>query len=322
MAVDIPVIDLAAWRTGSDDERAVVLANVDHALTTSGFLLVVGHGIDATLADEVRTRCRTFFDLDDAVKRPYLGAPGVPGWLPLGGEANAYASGEESPPDLKESLYFGPNTPGAQTISADGLITCINRFPAEVPGIEPAVEAFMAQSYALCIELLEMMALALGAAGDTFTQHCHDAIYSLLVAFYPSREQTGPAADGQYRIGPHTDFGTITVLDRHEAGSGLQVQTESGDWVDAPWVPGSLTINTGDLLHRWTGGRYLSNKHRVLAPTPDEAANERLSLVLFMEADAHAVVEPLPEPIGGPHRWPPVTVLEHVHRQMAAITVG
>jgi isopenicillin N synthase-like dioxygenase len=322
MAADIPVIDLALWRSGSARERADVLAAVDHALTTSGFMLIVGHGIDGVVADNVRTRCRSFFDLDDAVKRPYVGAPGLPGWLPLGGEANAYASGEESPPDLKESLYFGPNTPGAQTISAAGLIPCVNRFPTEIPGLEPAVEEFMSQSYALCIELLELVALALGAEGDTFTKHCHDAIYSLLVAFYPSREQAGPAAPGQYRIGPHTDFGTITVLDRHEAGSGLQVQTPSGDWVDAPYVPGSLTVNIGDLLHRWTGGRYLSNKHRVLAPSPEEATTERLSLVLFMEADAHAVVEPLPEPIGGPHRWPPVTVLEHVHQQMAAITVG
>ena len=109
----------------------------------------------------------------------------------------------------------------------------------------------------------------------------------------------GEPADGQYRIGPHTDFGTITLLDRQPGVSGLQVLSADGAWLDAPYLPGSLTINVGDLIARWSGGRWRSNLHRILAPSPDAPAEELISLVLFMETNVGAVVAPLPPPVGG-----------------------
>src|SRR5207344_488074 len=109
---DFPSIDLQRWRSGAPAERAEVAAAVDHALRHTGFMLVVGHGIDPALPAAVRDRCGAFFHLDPAVKDPYRSVPGRPGWAPSGVEANAYASGEASPPDLKETLAFAPPDPG------------------------------------------------------------------------------------------------------------------------------------------------------------------------------------------------------------------
>ena len=77
---------------------------------------------------------------------------------------------------------------------------------------------------------------------------------------------TGPPARASY-VGAHSDFGVVTLLDRQPGYGGLQIQLLDGTWVDAPYVEGTLTINIGDLLARWTGDRWRSTVHRVLPPS-------------------------------------------------------
>jgi len=64
-----------------------------------------------------------------------------------------------------------------------------------------------------------------------------------------------------------------------------------------------LTVNIGDLLARWTGGRWRSTRHRVLPPQAEAPDEDLLSLIFFYEANHDAVVESLPAPIG-PHQLP------------------
>jgi isopenicillin N synthase-like dioxygenase len=54
-----------------------------------------------------------------------------------------------------------------------------------------------------------------------------------------------------------------------------------------------LTINTGDLLARWSGDRWKSNRHRVLSPQADAADEDVVSLVFFYEADWDTMVHAL-----------------------------
>ncbi|MEO5901692.1 MAG: 2-oxoglutarate and iron-dependent oxygenase domain-containing protein [Ilumatobacteraceae bacterium] len=319
---EFPAIDLGRWRSGTGDERDAVAAEVDHALRHTGFMLLTGHGIDFDLPARVRELCRTFFHFDTATKQPYRSTPGFPGWQPTGVEANAYASGQESPPDLKETLNFGPAGERPIMVSTVGPIQCTNVFPAEVPDMAAAIGEYTTAAGQVAAELFELLAEAIGAPEGTFTDSCGAALHSLSVTWYPSRATTGEPDAGQYRIGPHTDFGTITLLDREPGVSGLQVQTLAGDWVDAPFVPGSLTINIGDLMARWSGDRWRSNMHRVLAPSTAAPAEELISLVLFVEADLEAVITPLPPPIGGGGDYEPVSALQYLVDKLNAISVG
>src|SRR4051794_14567773 len=41
----VPVIDISAFRSGSDTERAAVVSAVDRAATEVGFMQITGHGI-------------------------------------------------------------------------------------------------------------------------------------------------------------------------------------------------------------------------------------------------------------------------------------
>ena len=69
---------------------------------------------------------------------------------------------------------------------------------------------------------------------------------------YPPLTEVGEPAPGQFRIGPHTDFGTVTVLDREPGAGGLQVDTAGTGWADAPYDPAAFTVNIGTC---WSTGR-------------------------------------------------------------------
>lgn len=121
------------------------------------------------------------------------------------------------------------------------------------------------------------------------------------------------------RVGPHTDEGVLTLTDRQ---GGLQVRTPDGEWVDAPSVPGALTVNVGDLLARWTGDRWRSAEHRVLPPPVEAPGEELLSLALRQDADPLAAVDRLPTAAAGPTRYAPVTAGEFFRERRGAVLVG
>ena len=49
-----------------------------------------------------------------------------------------------------------------------------------------------------------------------------------------------------------------------------------GVWYDVPCPPGSVVVNVGDLLGRWTRGAFHSPLHRVrAAPAWSKGSHER-----------------------------------------------
>lgn len=293
----IPVIDLGPWRSGVPEARARTAARVDEALREAGFLLVTGHGVDPSLPARIREAARAFFRLPAGAKEPYAVTVGGRGWLGPGAEANSHAEGSPSPPDLKESWSWAAEDPtGRAAVDAEWFRP--NAWPAEVPELRPLVTEYLSRMRALCDELLELLAEALGLDLDHFTRHTSHPTWGFNVNWYPGTEIVGPALPGQFRIGAHTDFGTVTVLDREPGAGGLQVHTDADGWQDAPYDPAALTVNIGDLMARWTGDRWRAGRHRVLPPPPDAPAEELISLVYFYECDAHTRVESLPAPVG------------------------
>jgi isopenicillin N synthase-like dioxygenase len=289
--VDIPLIDLAQPDT----------AAVDHALRTSGFLLVTGHGIDPRHTSDLRAAALDFFHGDG--KEPYrIPAPGDAGWLPSGAEANAYTLGIETPPDLKESFVL-PKTSWV-----------------EHPTLAGPARAWVTEAARVADELHDLLARSLGD-DHVIAEATTDADHTLSMTWYPPRAEVGEPMPDQWRIGPHTDFGTITLLDRQPGEGGLQVQRADGAWIDAPFEPGALTVNIGDLMARWTGDRWRSTMHRVLPPPAGQPAEELLSLILFVEANLDALIETFPPPIGGGTSYEPVTCGDYLRGRLEAITV-
>jgi isopenicillin N synthase-like dioxygenase len=108
--------------------------------------------------------------------------------------------------------------------------------------------------------------------------------------------------------GAHTDCGFLTLLAQEEGGPPLQVQRGALDagsedaagashvddrrWICAPSLEGHVLVNLGDMVARWTNGRYRSTVHRVML---DKAAEEaRFSVACFCNPTYTARVECLP----------------------------
>ncbi|SDC24636.1 isopenicillin N synthase family dioxygenase [Actinokineospora iranica] len=318
MAASVPLVDLAPWFDGSG--RAAVAAEVDAALRKSGFLLVTGHGVPSTAAAEVRRAAREFFALPEREKAQYAVSVGGRGWLPPGAETNAYAEGTVTPPDLKETFAAGADRPVGDP-DVDAVWFPPNAWPARVPALERAVVDYMARMKRLADDLLTVCAVALGLPPEHFTAHTANSTFTFNVNRYPPLTVVGEPAPDQYRIGPHTDFGTVTILDREPGAGGLQVHTAEDGWVDAPYDPAALTVNIGDLMARWTGDRWKSNRHRVLPPQPEAPDEDLVSLVFFYECDHDTTVASLPPPIGEVS-YPPVTASAYLSEKLAAISTG
>jgi isopenicillin N synthase-like dioxygenase len=317
----VPTIDLTPWFEGTDEGKASVAAQMDAALQSVGFFLVTGHGVSRDDRGAVRTAAREFFGLPVEAKRPYAVTVGGRGWLPPGVEANGYAEGTETPPDMKESFAVGADTKTGQA-EIDEFWFPDNVWPAEVPALEKAVTGYLAQMRELAETLLTIAAAALQQEPGFFTDKTTDSTHTMNINWYPPVSVAGVPEPGQFRIGPHTDFGTFTILDREPAKGGLQVWSPDDDWEDAPYDPEAFTINTGDLLARWSGDRWKSNRHRVLPPQAEAPDEDLVSLVYFYEANWDAVVESLQPPVGKPNDYPPVTASAFIKRLLDAITIA
>jgi isopenicillin N synthase-like dioxygenase len=316
----VPTIDLGPWLGGDEQARAALARTVDQALQSAGFLLVTGHGVEPGLRAGIRAAAREFFLLPAEVKRAYGAKVGGRGWLGPGAEANGYAEGTKTPPDLKESLTFATDEPFEDpVVNAEWYAP--NVWPAEVPALRTLCKEYLARMAALEKELLTLLGYALGLGPDFFSRHMDHPTYGFNINWYPGTEVVGEPLPGQFRIGPHTDFGTLTILDRQAGKGGLQVYTEAGGWEDAPHDPAAFTVNVGDLLARWTGDRWRSGRHRVLPPPLDAPAEELMSLVYFGECTPGTRVESVPAPVGRV-AYPPVDSHVYLREKLDSITVG
>ncbi len=262
---------------------------LDRAFREVGFAMVTGHGVDAGLIAGTRAVFAEFFHQPTtakaAVRMPRLG---MAGWAPMGMEANGYSFGHETPPDMKESYRIGAHElPGRLPLRG------ANVWPTEPARFRAVAVEYLAAVDAVHLRLLEVAAAALGLEAGHFSTHARRNDNTLNVNWYGPASRLGPPQAGQYRIGPHTDFGTLTVLHREPGSSALQVQLPNGQWVDAPVVPDAFTVNCGDMLAHWSGGRWRSAIHRVLAPSADEPDDELLSVVYFCEPDPETMIVPL-----------------------------
>ncbi|MGI5127410.1 isopenicillin N synthase family dioxygenase [Pseudonocardia sp. CA-107938] len=312
----IPTVDLDAWRAGD----TTVGPAVDDALQHAGFLLVTGHGVTDALRAELRAAARRFFALPASVKQEYAVRIGGRGWLPPGVEANGLVEGTVTPPDLKESFAIGPETSTGDP-AVDDVWFPPNVWPAEVPELHAAASRYLAAMTAVSQDLLELCADSLGQERDALTRLARHSTWTFNINRYPPLAEVGEPEPGQYRIGPHTDFGTVTVLDREPGVGGLQVDVDPGGWVDAPYDPAALTINIGDLLEHWTGRRWRSGRHRVLPPQASAPQEELMSLVFFYELDHDAVVTPLEPPVGRVAGLDPVVSAPFLKERLDAISV-
>lgn len=153
-----------------------------------------------------------------------------------------------------------------------------------------------------------MRAIAVGMLGgldaenffDTYTDKGDN---NLRLLHYPAvKKSVFRANPNQVRAGEHSDYGSITLLFQDNVG-GLEVKSPKGTWVRAKPIPGTIVVNAGDLLMRWSNDTIVSTKHRVIQPPPkpeDIEADEdgeipaRYSIAYFCNPNFDRFIEALP----------------------------
>ncbi|MEN3951241.1 2OG-Fe(II) oxygenase family protein [Iodidimonas sp. SYSU 1G8] len=287
----LPVIDISGLRGSMADRRAVA-ASLRAACVINGFFYISGHGVPEAELDGLFRQARGLFALPDSAKQAVAGQRhGDRGYARMGTVASA-----------KEEYYAARETPAGPAQS--------NRWPAGVPGFQAAVLAHIERMHDIAALLMTGFALSLDLPEDHFAAFCTDPIAALRIVRYPA---------GAPGTGAHTDYGSLTLLLQDGVG-GLQVLDRlSGDWIDAPPIPGTFVVNVGDLFERWTNGLYRSTLHRV-----DTASNrERFSAPFFLTGAADHPIVCLPSCLapGEAPLHPPTSVGEHLRARFAAQVV-
>jgi isopenicillin N synthase-like dioxygenase len=324
--MSIPQIDIAPFLSGDPAGRRVVADQWAQAFETVGFATITGHGISEHLIEQVHDAAAQFFDLPLAAKLT-CAQPGEArshGYVGVGVEALANTvaqSDDPAPPDLCETITFQHCDWERRGIrnAFDEAIYRPNLWPAEPPGFRPLVEAYFDRVYDLGQTLMRIGALALDLPEEQFAP-CYDRMSTQLrLTNYPD-QPTAPLP-GQLRSGAHTDYLGFTILRQDNAPGGLQVQGPDGGWIDVTPVAGSFIINAGDLLSRWTNGRWTSNLHRVVNPPRDVGRSaRRISIVFFTGPNHDAIVECLPtcRSADKPPRYPAVRAWDHFMEKVRA----
>jgi isopenicillin N synthase-like dioxygenase len=136
--------------------------------------------------------------------------------------------------------------------------------------------------YNACTEaahtICQAFALALGLPEYFLLDNHNKQNNTLRLLHYPPLNQSPKL--GQIRAGEHSDYGSFTLLFQDEIG-GLEICTAEREWIKAPYIPGTIIVNTGDLMERWTNNVFCSTKHRVIIPADERVKLSRYSAAFF-----------------------------------------
>jgi isopenicillin N synthase-like dioxygenase len=262
--VAIPIIDFYTFTNGNTATQQTVVKQIYQACHEIGFMYLQNPGISKNLVKQVFTQSKSFFNLPLEVKQQLAWSDEFSNTGYVGIERERLD--RNKPGDLKEAFNLGK-----------ALLTCPSLSP-----ISPVQDSCILAFYDTCTELantvLQAFALALELPEDFFTTRHNQRNHTLRLLHYPSL-QTLPKL-GQVRAGEHSDYGSITLLFQDEVG-GLEVQTASGEWIAAPAIPGTVVVNTGDLMQRWTNDVFCSTQHRVMIPSDSSVKQSRYSVAFF-----------------------------------------
>jgi isopenicillin N synthase-like dioxygenase len=302
MPVFIPTIDFEAYDEQDDAALDDLASEVSDALTRSGFMKVMNLGITSVQIDHTFALSKWFFSLSEEEKSTsaYVSAEENFGYQSLGLER----LDPSKPADLK------------QTFTLRDLLRHDKQDPRwPTPEFRDELTNF----YKACLEgayrIQRVFSKALGLEQDFFVQYHQGENVSLRLLYYPS-SGIDDVAEGQLGAGAHTDYGMITLLFQNDIG-GLEVQDGEGTWHSVTPENDAIVINTGDLMERWTNGKYRSTPHRVQPKLGDV---DRYSIAVFVDPDTETPVRVLDSCLkpGEKPGYPEITAGEHIQERIRA----
>lgn len=307
-SISLPLIDMAGVREGDPSAIARAGEAIRKACSETGFFYIINHGVPQKVIDAAMAAAKTFFAFPAEVKRQVAVNKRHRGWHALGG-ALMY---EATKPDFKEFFSMGLELPEDDPcVLAGEALRGPNQWPDFMPELRLALDAYYEEIGQAGADLLKAVAVGLGIAPAFFEPKYGKRLQRTQMVYYPPHPPR--AETDQFGVAPHTDYGCITLLYQDNSG-GLQVrELGSNSWIDATPMEGSLVVNVGDLLARWSNDRFRSTLHRVI----NTSGHERYSIATFYDPTYGAVVDPCDLGIDSASSlYPPVAAGDYILKRI------
>jgi len=134
-------------------------------------------------------------------------------------------------------------------------------------------------------------------------QHSRSQFFVSAVALSAGEGRGEPV---RHRAAHRQQFHDLPRADRNSGTAGAHA---IGEWLDVPYIPGSFAVNSGDMLKRWSNGRF------QIYAAPGHCRRSAAIVMPFRSFSDPASdqrIECLPTCTGprNPPQWPPITYAE------------
>jgi isopenicillin N synthase-like dioxygenase len=195
--------------------------------------------------------------------------------------------------DTKEGYYLAEDIPDTDPRYNPNKLAGPNMYPKDLPVQDldcdlwrKTMMEYHGKMKQISFQLIQMLALALDLSQIYFDEHFQEPLAVLRLLHYSNK--VSDIDRGIFACGAHSDYGMVTLLATDDQ-PGLQIYHE-GNWVDIPppgFHKGKFVVNLGDMLERWTNGRFKSTLHRVVRAESED----RYSIPFFYEPNFDTNVE-------------------------------
>ena len=300
----IPVIDFSDYGLSVEDSTTVneeklkaLGQQVKDAFGSVGFCYLKKHGVSEDLIAKYQQVSKEFFEQPVESKQRYTRGTEINfGWVAVEKER----VNPERPGDFKEAFNYCPSDDP-------------DTWPA-IPDFQAVSREMYIECTKLCYRMCDVLSVEMGLSKD-YMKNAHQLIgkhgnpTTLRTLYYPPITEDTQLKPGQIRLGEHSDYGTITLLFQDNVG-GLEVQIPGVGYVPATPIPGTVLVNIGDLMQRWTSDSLLATKHRVLVPEEEFRKRKcRQSIAFFVHPDDDFIVKCL----DGSDKYEPISSLDYLN---------
>ncbi|GJE84568.1 clavaminate synthase-like protein [Phanerochaete sordida] len=322
-AFKIPLIDFSRFlEARSAQEKRETAQEIVSGFKDVGFIYLDKHGIPDATVKNAFAKSAEFFSLPAETKDKLRWADprSNRGYVAIGRERVTQSA---DPAEIAALRAAAPDCKETMEIGREGDAWA-NQWPdeADAPRFRATMLDFAATCHALHVHVMRAVALGLGLEERFFDGRVDQRCHNLRLLSYPPIRTDLLRKEGQARAGAHSDYGTLTLLFQDSVG-GLEVQNpHTKEYQPAPPIPGSIVINAGDLLARWSNDVLRSTLHRVVAPPAKKVSEtegitpHRQSIAFFCNPNFDAVIECLPN-CGSQPKYEPVTTEEYIVGRLA-----
>ncbi|KAI0268183.1 Clavaminate synthase-like protein [Gloeopeniophorella convolvens] len=323
----IPLIDFSNYRNATSlSEKRKTADEIVNGFKEVGFVYLQGHGIPSSTVDNVFEKSAEFFRMPAPVKDAlaWEDPRSNRGYVKIGRERVTQSADAAEIAELRSKA---PDTKESMEIGRDWDKTWKNQWPQEsdAPGFKQTMLSFFQTCHELHTIVMRSIAVGLDLDELFFEDKINEQYHNLRLLSYPSIKTSLLKKDGQARAGAHSDYGTLTLLFQDHVG-GLEVENpHTRHFQPARPIPGTIVVNAGDLLARWSNDLLRSTLHRVVAPSTESADSEgstptRQSIAFFCNPNGGAKISCLPNchGPGNEAKYAPVTTEEYIVGRLSA----